>query len=163
MLSVRRGWGLRHGRTGVQSTEMAEPLLVLEVPANQYGPRMARDAVAALDRTLGDDREDTLLLVSELVTSSVLRADAGADEPVAVAVHLADDRIRVEVSDPGGGLQSAPVTAGRVRDAHETTWGLRLVEMLAQRWGAEPQGAGALVWFEMERAPRSSGRFRRRP
>ena len=123
---------------------MAEPLLHLELPASEKAPRMARDAVAALDGALGDVREDTLLLVSELVTNSVLHTDVDADAPVALTVQVADDRIRVEVSDPGSGF--APDA-----DAAEGGWGLRLVEMLSMRWGVEPQGGGSLVWFEMAR------------
>jgi anti-sigma regulatory factor (Ser/Thr protein kinase) len=138
---------------------MAEQLLHLRVPATEDAPHMARDAVAALDGALGDDREDTLLLVSELVTNSVLHAGIGEEDPVSVTVHVHEDCLRVEVGDPGAGFVPDPRTGEGIPEGYRGGWGLRLVQMLARRWGVEPQGAGALVWFEMDRRRPAYGRL----
>ena len=57
--------------------------------------------------------------------------------------------IRVEVSDLGPGIDAdvAEVSTG---------WGLRLVELLSDRWGIE-DAAGGKVWFEVDTqsSPRS--------
>jgi anti-sigma regulatory factor (Ser/Thr protein kinase) len=85
------------------------------------------------------------LLVSELAGNCVRHTDSGFE------VEVASDRrrIRVSVSDRGGGTPvvqhvDTSAVAGR---------GLALVEMLSSSWGVRGRrrpGAGKAVWFVLE-------------
>jgi anti-sigma regulatory factor (Ser/Thr protein kinase) len=93
------------------------------------------------------------LLTSELVTNALVHTDAGAEVTATVVDDRdrdgATDRLRVEVRDfvarrprprrPGG-----ESTHGR---------GLLLVQTLADAWGVRTQGAGKVVWFELDGGP----------
>lgn len=85
--------------------------------------------------------EVATLLTSELVTNAVLHS--GSPQLV-VCVRLADNRLRVEVSDNSPHMpvpSTAPLLArGR---------GLTLVEALSSRWGADHVDNGKCVWFEV--------------
>jgi anti-sigma regulatory factor (Ser/Thr protein kinase) len=86
-----------------------------------------------------DERIDrSILLVSELATSSVLHATGGFRVRV-----LADGRVRVEVSDRSPSLPLAPDRTGAPR------LGLYLLDALADEWGWEPGPDGKCVWFEL--------------
>jgi len=80
------------------------------------------------------------LLVSELVTNAVRHA------ATAVEVHAVyDGRVRVEVTDDGLGwprvVHARPDASGGR--------GLRIVDELATRWGADRLERGKRVWFEV--------------
>jgi serine/threonine-protein kinase RsbW len=85
--------------------------------------------------------DDTILVVSELVANAVLHAG----NAVSVALVLGQDRVRVEVADRSAVL---PAPSSYDLDAH-TGRGLTLVGALAERWGAESQDGGKLVWAEV--------------
>ena len=95
--------------------------------------------------------DDVLLLASE-VTSNAVRHTASGDGgrfDVTVAVFAAGDCVRVEVADQGsaseprmtGGDDRAGMLAGGR--------GLRIVEVLADRWGHAGDELGRVVWFEV--------------
>jgi hypothetical protein len=71
---------------------------------------------------------------------------------IVLLAHMEDDFARVEVYDGGTGFDPG------VRE-HSPGFGLRLIDKLASRWGAE-SGGGGHVWFEVDRRPR---RFDRTP
>lgn len=99
------------------------------------------------------DLEDVaLLLVSELVTNVVLHARTPGE--VVVALHRTG--LRVEVHDRSDRL---PVPKDYGPDAG-TGRGLRLLGALSSSWGAEPTGAGKVVWFELS-PPANDGAGRR--
>jgi serine/threonine-protein kinase RsbW len=91
--------------------------------------------------------DDIVLLASELAANAVMHTASGADGTFSVSVRTDDGNIRVEVHDLGSGkaptLHNSAVTteAGR---------GLRLVEMIAARWGHSGGQCGRIVWFEVE-------------
>lgn len=124
-------------------------MLAERLPADTSAPRAARQLVAEALASSGADGslDDTLLMVSELVTNACVHA--GSD----ITLQLfADGRaMRVEVADGG---QLAPVLEpwdGRVGGL-----GLQLVDGLADRWGWEPAaGGGKVVWFERHTSVRS--------
>ena len=124
---------------------MPEPLLHLEVPATENAPRMARDAVAALDGALGDEREDTLLLVSELVTNAVIHTGTSAE----LTVQLDAECVTVLVRDGGG---TGTVRPRNLDDPLSVSGrGLGLVDAVATAWAAEHGADGTTVWFELLR------------
>jgi anti-sigma regulatory factor (Ser/Thr protein kinase) len=85
--------------------------------------------------------DDTLLVLSELVANAILHAG----HAVSVTLVLCQDRVRVEVADASSVL---PAPSSYDLDAH-TGRGLTLVGALAERWGAEAQNGGKLVWAEV--------------
>ncbi len=116
------------------------------------------DAARAARRGLCDLAEnlerntllDLQLLVSELVANSVRHAAAAPETPVGLDVRVSAKRIRVEVSDEGGGFTPPARTPGQ---SAEGGWGLHLVDRLADRWGVKSNGH-TLVWLEIDRPGR---------
>lgn len=105
--------------------------------------RFAAECVA---ECAADERDDVVLLVSELVSNAVLHG--GPHAPAAVvglALEVRPDRVRVEVEDAGAGL---PVVGDGATDRLGGR-GLLLVATLASRWGSIPSDAGKTVWFEV--------------
>jgi anti-sigma regulatory factor (Ser/Thr protein kinase) len=94
-----------------------------------------------------------VLLTSELVTNGVIHAHTELD----LRAALANDSLRVEVVDHGGGR---PVR-GHAADDAERGRGLAVVSELATRWGVAVQPDSKSVWFEL-RCPRSPSRRERR-
>ena len=90
-------------------------------------------------------RTDVLLLVSELVSNSVIHGRQSGPADIEVAVISRPGRVRVEVSDLGPGIDPDVAESA-------TGWGLRLVELLSDRWGIEGPPGGR-VWFEIDAGP----------
>jgi len=116
--------------------------LLEQYPPGREAPAAARRDLAAYLVELGHQElvRVAALLVSELVTNSIVHA-TGA---VTMRASWADDRLRVDVSDVGGG-------AAKARDPETSGRGLRIVEALATRWGSMRRfdGAGRATWFEL--------------
>jgi anti-sigma regulatory factor (Ser/Thr protein kinase) len=94
----------------------------------------------------GEVLEDATLLVSELVTNAVRHAPKAGFPQVELRLKVEPERIRVVVSDPGGGFDSAP----RLPTASESSgWGLYLVDRIADRWGVITKDRNE-VWFEID-------------
>ena len=101
-----------------------------------------------LHEALDDDLNHTVcLLVSEVVTNSVRHAGLNGRDRIVLAARLAREFVRVEVRDSGPGFDP------EVR--HEVSgYGLRMVDMLASRWGVDRDEKGCRVWFEVDRRRR---------
>jgi anti-sigma regulatory factor (Ser/Thr protein kinase) len=83
------------------------------------------------------------LAVSELVTNAIVHGRGLID----VRLDVTDDRVRLEVSDEGGGPSSPAFAPGG--SAELGGWGLRLVESLAETWGVRNDADGRTqVWME---------------
>jgi RNA polymerase sigma-B factor len=117
--------------------------MVVSFESSLAVPAQARVAVSQLiDGVPTARRADVLLLVSELVSNSVIHGHPPDAAEIEVTVSNQPGRVRVEVSDLGPGIEP---------DVSEfsTGWGLRLVELLSDRWGiGEPPGGR--VWFEVD-------------
>ncbi|MEU6352908.1 ATP-binding protein [Streptomyces sp. NPDC047072] len=114
----------------------------------------ARRQVVAFVQDLGlplSDQalENVELLASEVIANAVLHSDAPCD----VAVKLADDRLRVEVTDVDACLPSV-VQSG---PDDESGRGLLLVNALADAWGTRPEATGKTTWFEIAPEPPTVG------
>ena len=123
------------------------------VTALRARPEAAGAARSLLVREgLDPDLDHTVcLLVSELVSNSVRHAGLGPDDRIVFAARLTDDFARVELRDPGSGFDPD------IRHQAQG-FGLRLVDMLASRWGVDSDSSGTRVWFEVDRRRR---RFQR--
>ncbi|WP_374772537.1 ATP-binding protein [Streptomyces sp. NBC_01310] len=94
--------------------------------------------------------EDTLLLVSELLTNASLHAD-GCHE----LVLTAGESLRIEVSD---GTTTLPRRHSSPQRGVPGGHGLYIVERLSDRWGAHPHEHGKSVWAEVDASRLVSGR-----
>jgi hypothetical protein len=111
-----------------------------------YDPTLLapRDARRFVDDLLGrwgwdGARATVALLTSELVTDALRQA------PTCIALHveLADDTVRIEVSDDPGLIADA--SAGRL----ERQVARRLLEKLARSWGSDLDRRRTTTWFSM--------------
>ncbi|MEA3216649.1 MAG: hypothetical protein QOJ19_2805 [Acidimicrobiia bacterium] len=118
----------------------------LDLPGAEHSPRLARRFVLeALGQwNVGLPAQDVALMVSELVTNAVVHAESHSQ----LWLHLDRRVLRVEVHDWGGGAlvrrDPSPVQIGGR--------GLVIVQNLSHRWGTQSQGAGKVVWFEIDRS-----------
>ena len=130
---------------GVQSSHAGSGVLTL--PSEPTTPRAARHfLIDTLDRReMGAEVVDVAtLLTSELVTNAV-RHGRG---PVTVSVRTDPPSVRVVVHDDDPAL---PVMGAVDDPAAEGGRGLRLVELLAARWGTDTYpNHGKDVWFELD-------------
>ena len=90
---------------------------------------------------------DVRLLISELVTNAVRHADLDAGDAIVLVIDVADQMLRVEVHDPGGGFVPSTPSPDPARPSG---WGLYLVAELADRWGVDSDER-TRVWFELDR------------
>nr|WP_281386011.1 ATP-binding protein [Nocardioides luti] len=106
--------------------------------------RLVREELARAGR---DDLVETAeLLVSEVVTNALVHAGT----QISVRAWVLAVGLRVEVGD-GSTQLPAPrhnsTLAGTGR-------GLRMLQQMVDRWGAQPSGEGKTVWFELDRGDR---------
>ena len=116
----------------------------LGLPPEPGSARRARQFIRdfCLAAALDDDVcEKAALLVSELVTNAVIHGRTRAT----LTAQRPDGCLRVAVHDLNAQLPGMPPTDA---DA-ESGRGIRIVAAVADRWGAEPDGHGKTVWFEL--------------
>lgn len=121
-----------------------------ELPAELESVVFARRLVggAASTWSLPDGvRNDSCLVMSELVTNSVLHAGT----TIEVAVRRLGDGVRIEVSDgnPYLPVVDAASPDDLLSNRSMTGRGLALVAAMSDRWGAEPCEGGKVVWAEV--------------
>jgi anti-sigma regulatory factor (Ser/Thr protein kinase) len=91
---------------------------------------------------------DVELLVSELATNSVRHAGCDEAGEIAVEANVEPDRVRVALSDAGGGFEAHAPEPPQTGAAGG--YGLVLLDRLSDRWGVHRDG-GFSVWFEVQR------------
>jgi anti-sigma regulatory factor (Ser/Thr protein kinase) len=135
----------RRGREG-------GPSLQLELNRDLGAPAAARAAVSKWCPQLAGGacrRETLLLLVSEVVTNAVLHSQGPPDAPIRVSASVADDLVRVEVTDAGKrftrGSPELPRPGARTTIGG---YGLYVVDQAASSWGVD-RARGTRVWFEI--------------
>jgi anti-sigma regulatory factor (Ser/Thr protein kinase) len=92
-----------------------------------------------------EDGDDLLLVTTELVQNAIQHTGNGGE----LRLSLARESIVVEVDDTSDELPDLPQesspAAGVLRGR-----GLRLVAVIARRWGSRPRpGGGKVVWAEL--------------
>jgi anti-sigma regulatory factor (Ser/Thr protein kinase) len=123
------------------------PVLKLELERNLEAASLARAAIAGFceDREFSPSTMATLaLLVSEVVTNAVIHPDVEPPGMVGLYARLDEERVRIEVSDPGQGFTPEPRDPSRL----EGGYGLYLLEKEAASWGVK-QEPHTTVWFEV--------------
>ena len=121
----------------------------VELAAGVEAPREARRVVGrATAKLAGDLGFRARLAASELVANSVTHAVETVGEQVRLTVMPTGTGVRVEVRDDGAPFDA---TAREVSERATSGRGLRLVDVLVDRWGVERE-SGNLVWFEIDGA-----------
>jgi two-component sensor histidine kinase len=90
------------------------------------------------------DADDVALLVTELVTNVL--DHVGGEASITLELALAEDWLRISVAD---GSSVRPVVR-ELSTENPRGRGLRLVQAIADRWGAEDHRGGKRVWFELQ-------------
>lgn len=129
---------------GLPSGRQRRRLTLMGVPGSvAKGRAFTRQALRdwGWDRT--ETSEDTLLLVSELLTNASLHAN-GCRELVLTADQSA---LHIEVHD---GTTTPPVRHSAPQHGVPGGRGLYIVERLSDRWGTHTYGTGKAVWAEIE-------------
>jgi anti-sigma regulatory factor (Ser/Thr protein kinase) len=94
---------------------------------------------------------DVMLVASELVSNAVLHSGCLPEDVVSVELRLRPDAVVCSVSDPH---RTKSVAKPAAEAQFNGGFGLRVVEQLATRWGAERERDGRYrVWAEVAREP----------
>lgn len=123
----------------------------VSVPHAVSGVRQARHAVAEQLAAAGvgpEDREDAVLVVSELVSNSVKHAEALPAGDIRICLDVAPDLLHLEITDggsgtvPRAGVATMSAVGGR---------GLDIVRTLGREWGVNESQDGVTVWVDVPR------------
>jgi anti-sigma regulatory factor (Ser/Thr protein kinase) len=116
-----------------------------DIPATIRGPTVARGFVAALLNARGLEHltYQAQLVISELVTNAYQHAP-GTDS-FELELSATDKHIRISLAD---GSAIRPTVAELNQDAPRGR-GMRIVQNLASRWGADDHHGGKRVWAEI--------------
>ncbi len=112
----------------------------------QSVPAARRFATEALADTPLEARQAVELMVSELATNCIRHVKTSFH----LTIRRTPEEIRVEVEDRGGGT---PTMRSPGPD-EPSGRGLRIVDMLSERWGVDHKTPGGkTVWFTLTRTP----------
>ncbi len=127
-----------------------DALVALRLPSRPEAAAAARKVLSALNGDLHLVSEgrlaDAQLLVTELLANAVRHSER---DHVWMAARVTESTLRVEVSNAGPAFDERE----RREPTHEAAggWGLRIVELMAHRWGIDSRADGVHVWFEVDR------------
>jgi two-component sensor histidine kinase len=126
----------------------SEPLrFEFTVPAHPMSLGFVRRAMYTLGDVCGPEVAETLALIfSELMTNAIRHSGAPENDPLEVLLEIGGPRVRGSVTDRGSGFEPRAV---RSPVGAEGGYGLRIVDQIAAKWGAEQQGGRTTVWFEL--------------
>ncbi|SOC49287.1 Anti-sigma regulatory factor (Ser/Thr protein kinase) [Blastococcus aggregatus] len=117
----------------------------VDLPPTARSVRVARRLVLELMGAWGvpHDPEDAALLVTELVSNVV--DHVGGEAELTLEIGASEDWLRIAVVD---GSAVLPVVRELSMDEPRGR-GMRMVQEIADRWGAEDHDGGKRVWFEL--------------
>ena len=122
-------------------------------PGEAASVRQARDFVRAILGVGWPGLDDVLLMVSEIASNAVRHTASGDGSWFDLTVTASEYAARVEIADRGS--SSEPRIPDQSSEAGALTGGrgLRIVDALADRWGARGDELGRVVWFEVTGKP----------
>jgi len=117
----------------------------IDLPPTAVSVPTSRHLVLELLRAwdVPHDREDAALLVTELVTNVV--DHVGGEANLTLELQLSDQWLRIGVVD---GSSIRPVVRELSTDRPRGR-GMRMIQEIADRWGADDHLGGKRVWFEL--------------
>ena len=98
------------------------------------------------DRLSDMKLDDFVLMVSEVVTNAVKHGSPEADGNIGLRLEGDQDALRVVVTDGG---QVFAIDPGDIDPDRDESFGLLLVNKLADRWGYSLDGKKA-IWLEVD-------------
>jgi len=125
----------------------------VSVPHERSSVRVVRHHFADQMTAAGvppEDREDAMLVLSELVSNAVKHAAALPDGQISVSWQVEDDELRLEVTD--GGAATRPNASVAVLSAMGGR-GLDIVRTVSNHWGVTEAEGTVTVWAEVPRTP----------
>ena len=116
-----------------------------DLPPTPRSVRVARHVLQELMRAWGvpHDQEDGALLLTELVTNVI--DHVGGESELTVEISSAEDWLRIAVVD---GSAVRPVVRELSSDDPRGR-GMRMIQEIADRWGADEHLGGKRVWCEL--------------
>ncbi|MFE5399467.1 SpoIIE family protein phosphatase [Streptomyces sp. NPDC056568] len=146
LLLCREGGGCGCGDSPVLRTPLRRTMLTVA----QAEPERIATARQHLRDLLHDwpseeQRDASVLLLSEMLTNVLVHTDADALLVAEVTGAPGERRIRVEVTDSGDDLPHKR----RPGEMASSGRGLMLIELLADEWGVAPRGEGKSIWYEV--------------
>ena len=106
----------------------------LRLQCEPSAPRRVRQALEQVD-AISPIRDDALLVASELATNALRHAPEEGKAELELVAELVPDGLRIAVSDTAElDLEDGPRPA---REIEPDRIGLRVVQAIARRWGAE--------------------------
>jgi anti-sigma regulatory factor (Ser/Thr protein kinase) len=127
------------------SLESERELMALDIVCANCAPALVRAALSEISE-LDAVHDDVMLVASELVTNAVLHSGGTAGDTIHVQAVLGAGHVLLSVDDPG--LSDDTPRIRNADDMGASGHGLRIVNQLARRWGAEPNGRHR-VWAEL--------------
>jgi anti-sigma regulatory factor (Ser/Thr protein kinase) len=126
------------------SAVAAQPFRMMR-PVGVSSRQVASPTARACFRAIGR-LADAQLLVTELLSNAVRHSER---DHVWMAASVTESTLRVEVSNAGPAFDER----ARRDPSYEAAggWGLRIVELMAHRWGIDSRADGVHVWFEVDR------------
>lgn len=122
---------------------------VVELPATAAAAGIARRELAATPGIAGELGYRVLLMASELIAVFVAAMEPRPDRVLRLSVAVTSERVRIEVA--GDTTELSPNVLLHSRETPSLGgMGLRIVERMADAWGAQADGAAA-IWFELLR------------
>ncbi|HEY0125736.1 MAG TPA: ATP-binding protein [Blastococcus sp.] len=117
----------------------------IDLPPTSVSISAARHLVRELLRAWDapHDREDAALLVTELISNVV--DHVGGESDLTLELQLSDRWLRIGVVD---GSAIRPVVR-ELSTERPRGRGMRLIQGIADRWGADDHLGGKRVWFEL--------------
>lgn len=132
--------------------KLRDASVCLSLPHDAASVWVARHALAdelAVAGVHPQVRDDSLLVLSEIVSNSVKHAAPLAGGHVAVRWQLDETLVHIEVTDGGGGTQPRVSVAALSALGGR---GLDLVRTLCLQWGVTEDEGSVTVWAEVPRA-----------
>lgn len=139
--------------SGATPAGQAAPVSVVTVPHERTGVRLARHAFADQLEAAGvrpEDRDDAMLVLSELVSNAVKHAAPLPSGDIRVRWEVLDDLLHIEITDGGAGTRPhASVAALSALGGR----GLDIVRTVSTQWGVTEGEDSVTVWAEVPRGP----------
>jgi anti-sigma regulatory factor (Ser/Thr protein kinase) len=129
----------------------AVPVSVVTVPHERTGVRLARHAFADQLEAAGvrpEDRDDAMLVLSELVSNAVKHAAPLPNGDIRVRWEVLDEVLHIEITDGGAGTRPHASVAALSSLGGR---GLDIVRTVSTQWGVTEGEDSVTVWAEVPR------------
>ncbi|MDQ1619047.1 MAG: hypothetical protein QOE19_1616 [Actinomycetota bacterium] len=126
------------------------------VPHEGHGVSLARHAFADELAAIGvapDEREDAMLVLSELVSNAVKHAAPLPGGAVRVRWAIRADVLHIEITDGGSTTRPNAVVAAVSALGGR---GLDIVRSVCRQWGVTEADDSVTVWADVPRSPRGN-------